>query len=459
MKIGMFKAMRLCKQYNKLKSTEQAQVRRSRLEKLVSWAKDNSPVYANLYKGLSAQFTMADLPPMNKAELMPQFDRWITDSSVKLMDIERFMKNPDNIGRKYDDRYLVFTTSGSTGNPLTVLCDKTTYNVMGAINTIRSFARKEDMKSFVMRGGKSMGVFATGGFYLSNSSVRARLLAMPWKKRKFGVISALSPTPEIVQSLNQFQPAMLGGYPSSLDLLVEEQEKGHLNIAPVLIMTGGEYLSDTVRQNLQRAFGCWVQTSYACTEAGTIACECTENHFHINEDWVIVEPVDDANNPVPDGVQASKILITNLFNYTQPFIRYEITDRVVMHHTPCPCGKPSPWLTVEGRTDDMLHFDVAGQSIKIPPLAIYATLIKIKSVRRFQLVAHPGNIVELRIVPADGYNTEAAFACAKDVLIRFLADHCIREVTILLSNMPPQQQSGSGKYKHIAFDSNRYKNE
>jgi phenylacetate-coenzyme A ligase PaaK-like adenylate-forming protein len=45
----------------------------------------------------------------------------------------------------------------------------------------------------------------------------------------------------------------------------------------------------------------------SCTEGGTIACECTEQHFHINDDWVIIEPVDKDNKPVPDGVQSDKL--------------------------------------------------------------------------------------------------------------------------------------------------------
>lgn len=87
-----------------------------------------------------------------------------------------------------------------------------------------------------------------------------------------------------------------------------------------------------------------------------MACECRERHFHVNDDWLIVEPVDAEGKPVPDGVLSDKILLTNLFNYTQPFIRYEVTDRVIIHHEPCHCGNLSPWLELEGRTDDITTF-------------------------------------------------------------------------------------------------------
>ena len=293
-----------------------------------------------LYKNIGGNFQLSDLPTTNK-ELMLHFDKWVTDRTVKLSDINRW-KDLDNIGRKFRGKYFVFTTSGSTGDPLVVLCDSNTNSVMGAVTTTRSFARKQDLKAFIKSGSKTIGVFATGGFYLGNSSVRSRLLAMPWKKKQMAVTSALLPISQIVDELNAFQPAMLGVYPTILELLIDEQKSGRLNVKPVIIMTGGEYLSDHLRERLSEAFQCYVQTNYSCTEGGTIACECTERHFHIKDDWVIVEPVDKNNNPVPDGVQSDKILLTNLFNYTQPFIRYEVTDRVVMHHEPCACGNPSP---------------------------------------------------------------------------------------------------------------------
>jgi len=214
-------------------------------------------------------------------------------------------------------------------------------------------------------------------------------------------------------------------------------------------MTGGEYLSKQLREELSKTFQCYVQTNYSCTEGGTIACECTEQHFHINDDWVIVEPVDKNNNPVPDGVQSDKILLTNLYNYTQPFIRYEVTDRVVMHHEPCACGNVSPWLTIEGRVDDIITFREDGKEIKIAPLAIYATLKEIHEIQRFQIVAHKDNKLELRINPVCGSSKEEVFESAGVALKRFLASHGVHHVELSLSAEEPKQHPQSGKFKHV----------
>lgn len=447
--IGVFKAMFLCWKYKKANEIEKARIRKKRFHRIVSYAKQNSPYYKELYKNIGDKFELSDLPPTNKTELMSHFDDWITERSIKLSDINEFMENLDNIGRKLKGDYLVFTTSGSTGNPLVMLCDRSTNSVMGGISATRAFARKQDMNTFLKAGKKTMGVFATGGFYLGNSTVRSRLLAMPWKKKQMAVTSALLPISQIVDELNAFQPAMLGGYPTILELLVDEQKSGRLHISPVIIMTGGEYLSNHLREKLSEAFHCYVQTNYSCTEAGTIACECTEQHFHINDDWVIIEPVDKDNKPVPDGVQSDKILLTNLYNYTQPFIRYEVTDRIVMHHEPCACGNISPWLTIEGRVDDIVTFMEDEKEIKIAPLAIYAILKEIHGIQRFQIVAHKDNKLELRINPSSGYSKEEVFESACIALRRFLASHGIHHAEISLSTGEPKQHPLSGKFKHV----------
>ena len=448
-KTGILKAMKLCWDYQKMTDGEREQLRAARLRELVAYARKNSPYYQKLYQDIPDDFQLSDLPPVNKRELMDHWDEWVTDSGLKLADAEEFMTDRNNIGSRLKGKYMIFTTSGSTGNPLVAVYDKTAENVMGAISACRSYARKEDLKAFILKGGKSIGVFADEGFYLGNSSIRSRLKTMPWKKKQLAVSSALWPIDKIVAQLNEFQPAMLGGYPSHLDLLSEEAEAGRLRIQPVIIMTGGEYLSDALRQKLADTFHCYVQTSYSCTEGGTVACECTHRHFHVNDDWLIVEAVDGNGEPVADGVQAEKIFLTNLYNYTQPYIRYEVTDRVIMHHEPCPCGNPSPWLELEGRTDDVTEFREGDETVRIAPLSFYALLKEIHGIRRFQLAVYPENRIEVRLEEKEGTGRQAAFEAAKTALTDYLASQNVHHVQITLAEEPPRQDKGSGKFKHI----------
>jgi phenylacetate-coenzyme A ligase PaaK-like adenylate-forming protein len=120
-----------------------------------------------------------------------------------------------------------------------------------------------------------------------------------------------------------------------------------------------------------------------------------------------------------------------------------------MHHEPCPCGNPSPWLELEGRTDDVTTFTEDGKEIRIAPLSVYAVLKEVHELRRFQVLAYPGNRLELRLEENDGASRTEAFETAKKRLENYLASQGIRHVTITLSETSPQQDPNSGKYKHI----------
>jgi len=352
------------------------------------------------------------------------------------------MADLSNVGKKLDGKYLVYTTSGSTGNPCVVLYDETTVNVSSAIGVLRSFARKEDFKAYMKQGKKTLALFAEGGFYLASGSVKYNLRKMPWKKNMMKSCDVRRKTQDIVDMMNDFQPTMIGSYPTALELLAFEQEKGKLHVKPAIIMTGGEHLSDAVRERLSKVFGCYVQTNYSCTEGGTVACECRERHFHVNDDWVILEAVDENNQPVPFGTQSSKVLLTNLANKTCPFIRFEITDRIVMHKEACPCGNDRPWLTIEGRTDDILTF---GNGVKIAPLSLYAILKEIHGIQRFQLIQTGRDVLELRLVATD---KEQLFEQARQALAEYLAQNGV-DLEIRLSDKLPEADARSGKFKHV----------
>ena len=418
------------------------QWQQKRLISLVRYAKANSPYYRKLYAGIGDDFHLEKLPTTNKLEMMVNFDYFLTDRRVTMSRIDQFTSDLDNVGRMMDGKYLVFKTSGSTGNPAVVLYDKHNIDVSSAVAAFRTFARREDYQAFMKHGKKTAGVFANYGFYLACGMSRYLQLRMPHKQTKI-TVDVNAPEEEIIKQLNEFQPSMLSGYPSNLALLADYNE---LNIHPDVIITGGELLTSEIRKKLTDRFGCYVQTHYSCTEAGEIACECSEGHLHINEDWVIVEPVDKDNHPVGYGVRSDKALITNLSNYIQPFIRYELTDRIIMHDEPCPCGKSTCWLEIEGRTDDILKFE---NGVQIAPMSLYKILEEIKSIRRFQLVQKAANRLELRLVAE---NKNEAFDEAKRQLMAFFESKGLSGMELSLSDEAPQANKTSGKFKHIYAD-------
>lgn len=427
---------------NNLKQGQVEKLQNKRLKELVKYAKNNSSYFNKLYANINEDYKLQDLPTTNKIDMMKNFDNWITDNSISMKKIEEFTHNIDNVGRMIYGKYLIFKTSGSTGNPATILYDKQNIDVSSAVAAFRTFARKEDFKAFMKKGKRTAGVLANYGFYLACGMSRYLQLQMPRKKNKI-TVDVNAKEEQIIKELNEFNPAMLSGYPSNLALLANFEE---LNIKPNVVITGGELLTDEIRKKLTDKFNCYVQTHYSCTEAGEIACECSEKHLHINEDWVIVEPVDRNNNPVGYGVLSDKVLITNLSNYIQPFIRYELTDRVIVHNEKCKCGKSSRWIEIEGRTDDILEFE---NGVFIAPMSFYKILEEIKEITRFQLVQRAKNKLELRMISD---NRELAFQKANEDLQNFLKSKGLSNIDIYLSNELPRANKVSGKFNHIYKD-------
>ena len=163
---GLLKAIALTKKADKMTNDERQNLQQLRLRELIKYAKDNSPYFSKLYEDYDENTPLCDLPVTNKVMMMSNFDEWMTDRVITRKRIDEFMSDLDNVGKKFAGRYLVYTTSGSTGNPCIVLYDDTAINVSSAIGVLRSFAKPEYMKKFIKCGGKTMLCLLTMDFIL-----------------------------------------------------------------------------------------------------------------------------------------------------------------------------------------------------------------------------------------------------------------------------------------------------
>ena len=115
--------------------------------------------------------------------------------------------------------------------------------------------------------------------------VARRSRKMPWRAKTQRLFSALTLTAELVRELNTFQPVMLSGYPSALDVLAKEQQAGRLHIHPMAINAAGETITDATREQIAAAFGCAVSNYYGSSEAVGLTFECKHHQLHVNSDW------------------------------------------------------------------------------------------------------------------------------------------------------------------------------
>ena len=180
--------------------------------------------------------------------------------------------------------------------------------------------------------------------------------------------------------------------------------------------------------------------------------------LHLFEDQVLLEVVDDEYRPVPAGEPGSRLLITNLFNRTQPLIRYELNDLLTVSPDPCPCGRPFPLLkSVEGRSDDVLEMPATeGGTIKVHPLTLRSPLAGIAALSEYRIVYGAGELrVDAVLAGADGRQ-----ACGEieTGLGAALAERGVQVPPILVESVaeiPRHPHSGKHKVRRRGVGSRR----
>jgi phenylacetate-coenzyme A ligase PaaK-like adenylate-forming protein len=190
-----------------------------------------------------------------------------------------------------------------------------------------------------------------------------------------------------VTGLNAAQPTVLQGYPSAIHLLALEAEAGRLNISPRRVLTCGEQCTDEARAAVAAAWGVEIYDYWGCSE-GIYAFPCRAGTaMHLPDDLAIIEPVDRHGNVVAPGQPADKILLTNLYNLTQPLIRYEITDAMTVVDGSCECGCAHRRITdLAGRTDSFFLYD-SGAAVHW--LGMTTVLLSDPTVIEFQVTQTP----------------------------------------------------------------------
>lgn len=220
-------------------------------------------------------------------------------------------------------------------------------------------------------------------------------------------LPANAPMPTLTAALNRFAPDMVTGYPSVLALLAMEQLEGRLRIAPRVVTTTSELRTEDMDARIRAAWGTEPFDCYAMTETGITATSCPEERQrHVYEDLAVVEVVDAGGRPVPPGTAGAKVLVTNLTNRVQPFIRFEVTDLLTFSETPCPCGRTLRRLAaVDGRADDVLALPGAdGRPITVHPIHLRSPLAASPAVAEYQIIHDPGGLEVLVVAkqpPAD----------------------------------------------------------
>jgi phenylacetate-CoA ligase len=427
-----------------------------RLEELLHAAALGSRLYRERLKQAgphaSAHETLQRLRPVHKRELMQRFADWVTDPALTLPALRAFVKDRNHRGEAFLGRYLVWESSGSSGEPALFVQDERALAVADALEAARgpiSLAASNVWSDWWLGSGAGVErialVAATEGHFASVVAFERARELNPWLGATSRSFSFLQPMAQLVLQLNAFAPTVLASYPSMAWVLSEEQRAGRLKIAPHAVWTGGETLTPATRRALAERFHAPVRDSYGASECFLIGNECRCGHLHLNADWVILEPVDERGRAVLPGEFGATTLLTNLANHVQPIIRYDLGDRVRFMPAACACGSALPVIEVQGRADDVLTLeDAQGHAVHLAPLALTTVLEDEAGVFDFQLAQRGPHALRLDVFGG------ASSKGAADALRGFLRDQGLGSTRVQChSDGSPAERGRSGKQRRV----------
>jgi len=348
---------------------------------LLTHVSKNVPFYEDWFK--RSNVSVQDVVQSRDLNLLPLVDRSI------------MVENPDQFrSRRCMPNYFKKTTGGTTGAPFSFLVN----------------SESEQWRTAISRRGYSWAGCVPGRrqVHLWSSDV----IALPLFKRikrslhrhlmnqyYISSFKMLRPNDldDVLDKLNKYRPECMVVYPSSAEMLAKHilHTGREIRKKVVSIIGGGEAVFPWQREIIEKVFGCPLFETYGNREFMLIASECEEHSgLHISAENMMVEIVKDGRC-VSQG-ETGEILVTDLHNYAQPFIRYRTGDISSWAEGDCPCKRNLPRLNkVEGRELDVIYAP-GGRSLTGHFLPHF--LQDIAAIRRFQVVQDRPDHVEIRVV-------------------------------------------------------------
>jgi len=424
-----------------------ALAQQQRVRAVLTMARARSVVYGERLRGLPDDASaLTRMAPVARDELMQRFDDWVTDPALRLDELRAFTADPARIGDPYLDRYLIWESSGTSGAPGVFVQDAAALAVYDALETLRRRPDNSLRRLFDPMGLTERLAFvgATNGHFASQINVQRLARLQSWRASSIRSFSILQPMDRLVAELNAFAPTVIATYPTAALVLAEQVQRGRLTVPVREIWTGGETLGQTARARIAQAFGAEVRNSYGASEFLAMGWECDHGRLHLNTDWLLLEPVDDRQRPVPPGQVSHSVLLTNLANTVQPLIRYALGDQVRLGVAPCACGSPLPSIEVLGRHDDILRLrGTAGHPVALLPLAISTVLEEGAGVFDFQVVQRDDHTLLVRL-PEQGELGKQALARCRSALMAFASAQGVAPLRVIgsLGQAVPRGRSG-----------------
>ncbi|MBE9483447.1 MAG: AMP-binding protein [Bacteroidetes bacterium] len=329
-----------------IESSPQQEIRAfqdERLKEMLAYISHNSPYYSRVFNnigidiaGINGIDDLASLPVTSKDDLHKYNDEFICVPREKIIDL--------------------ITTSGTLGDPVTFAMtdkdlDRLAYNEFLSL----SCAGADEHDTFQLMTTIDRRFMAGLAYFLG-----ARRLGS-------GIIRVGNGMPELQwDTIRRMKPSAFIVVPSFLLKLIEYAEENNINYRNTGVKKAiciGESLRNpdftftTLGKKILDKWDIELYSTYASTEMSTAFTECEHAvGGHQHPELIIVEFLDDNNNPVAEG-EAGEVTVTTLGVEGMPLLRFKTGD-ICYHYTePCACGRTTTRLgPVVGRKKQMIKF-------------------------------------------------------------------------------------------------------
>lgn len=199
-------------------------------------------------------------------------------------------------------------------------------------------------------------------------------------------------------------------------------------------------------------------STYASTEMQSSFTEC-EYHCggHIPADLIIVEFLDENNNPVKEG-EEGEVTVTTLGVEGMPMLRFKTGDILVHYNEPCKCGRNTTRLgSVLGRKGQMIKF----KGTTLYPSSLFDILDNIPEVVNYIVEVYTNSIgtdqIQIRIGSEN--RSEEFIKKIKDIFrakVRVAPDIKFEAVELIAKRQMPPMSRKIVKFVDLRNDINKF---
>lgn len=321
-------------------------------------------------------------------------------SSIPILEKNEIVNNFNEIKTLNEKDGIVFRTGGTTGASMKVVYTKE--NIRERFAIVDRFRAKHGYKL-----GKKTAWFSGKNLISEQDLKKGRCSHYDFiNKIRFYSTFYINNQQNFDiywNSLNDFKPEFIVGYPSSVYEICRMADSKGLKLShkvKVFFPTAETLLSEHI-EIIGRVMGCKVVNQYASSEGAQFILECTEGNLHIHPLTGVFEVVDENMQPALEG----EILVTSFSTRGTPLIRYRIGDRIKLPYNeqPCNCGSLFPLVErIEGRSSDFLYTSEKGK-VYIINLIGAGKGENITGLRSWQAVQNCKDKIILKIVATDHF--------------------------------------------------------